>query len=74
MNSRAPEMAIYLRVYLRASFHLSSIIALYARAPHSFMNKSGTSNKSNLFGQADSHWHNEASGPLTNGRIPKMYS
>ena len=68
VNYRAPEMAIYLCMYLRVSFHLSGVTALYACVPRSPAGPPWTkvvllvATIKNLFGQ---RWF--SSEPLTNG-------
>ena len=67
--TRAPEIAIYLSMYLCASFHCSCVNA-YARGTHSSAGPPWTK----LVWTAVILNGSEASGLLTNGRALKMYS
>ena len=73
VNSGASEIAIYLRTYLRASFHRSSVNRLRARSALISMNKP-------LIAETRFVWAMvilssiKASGPLLNGRTLKTHS
>ena len=72
VNYRAPEMAIYLCMYLLASFHLSGITASYTRIPRSPTGPPRT--KAVLLVATIKNLFGFSSEPLTNGRLKHNYS
>ena len=72
MNSQAPEIAVYLHMYLPASFHRSGINSLCARSAlvlHEQTHIAATI----LVWTAVILNNSETSGPLSNCRALKMY-
>ena len=74
VNSQAPKIAVYLCMYLRASFHCSCVNC----GPHSSLvlpdEQTGSIAATKLIWTAIILNGSEASGPLTNPRALKMYS
>ena len=73
MNSRAPEIAIYLRTYLRASFHRSGVNSLRERSALVLHEQTRIA-ATRLVLTAVILNSIEASGPISNGRALKMHS
>ena len=68
VNSQAPEIAIYLRTYLRASFHRSGVNRLFAHARSTLVLHEQHIAATKLVWTAVILNGSEASGPLTSGR------
>ena len=60
VNSRAPEITIYLRTYWRASFHCSGVNSLHMRSALVL-------HKQTRLDSGDSQYSSETSGPISNG-------
>ena len=71
MISRAPEIAIYLCKYLRASFHRNGVNSLYARVPRWYILHEQTRIAATRLDDGISQYSSETSGPISNGRALK---
>ena len=71
VNSRAPEIAIYLRTYLRTSFRRKTT---YARVSYWSLHEQTRIAATRLVLTAVILNSIEDSGPISNGRTHKMYS
>ena len=74
VTSRAPEIAIYLRTYLRASFHRSGVNSLRAHSALVLREQTARIAATRLVWTVVILNSSETSGPLSNGRALKMYS
>ena len=73
VNSRTPEIAIYLRTYLRASFHRRGVNNLRERSALVLLERTRIA-ATTIALTAVILNSIEASGPISNGRALKMYS